>query len=129
MLLLAGTALPARCGTTERVSVGMGGVQADRAAFFPGISADGRFVVFGSEATNLVPRDTNGHSDVFVRDRRLHTTRRVSVGPGGLQANGNSFFPETSANGNVVAFFSDATNLVPGDTNGTGDVFVHVLGP
>ena len=116
-------------GVTRLASGAANGAQSDGNSSLAVMSARGRFIAFVSEATNLVPRDTNGHSDVFVRDRRLHTTRRVSVGPGGLQANGNSFFPETSANGNVVAFFSDAANLVPGDTNGTGDVFVHVLGP
>ena len=88
------------------------------ASFGPAISADGRFVAFISDATNLVPGDTNGRYDVFVRDRQTGTTRRVSVGPGGVQGNGDSFDPAISADGRFVAFDSYATNLVPGDTNG-----------
>ena len=95
----------------------------------PAISADGRFVAFDSEATNLVPGDTNDASDVFVRDRQTGTTRRVSVSSGGAQGNGASFDPAISADGRFVAFNSDATNLVPGDTNGAADVFVRTLAP
>ena len=91
----------------------------------PAISADGRFVAFSSDATNLVPGDTNGTADVFVRDRQTGTTRRVSVGSGGAQGNGLSVDPAISADGRFVAFASDATNLVPGDTNGADDVFVR----
>ena len=64
-----------------------------------------------------MPGDTNDADDVFVRDRQTGTTRRVSVGPGGVQGNGDSFGPAISADGRFVAFDSDATNLVPGDTN------------
>ena len=98
-------------------------------SFDPAISADGRFVAFSSDATNLVPGDTNGTADVFVRDRQTGTTRRVSVGPGGAQGNGDSVDPALSADGRFVAFESDATNLVPGDTNGVDDVFVRTLAP
>ena len=70
------------------------------------------------DASNLVPGDTNGVADVFVRDRRTGTTERVSVGPGGAQGNELSFDPAISADGRFVAFGSGATNLVPGDTNG-----------
>ena len=86
-LLLAATTAPAlAAGVTERVSLGPGGVQGDGASCSPSISADGRFVAFLSDATNLVPGDTNGAGDVFVRDRQTGTTERVSVGPGGVQA-------------------------------------------
>src|SRR5207249_1268748 len=96
----------------------------------PALSADGRFVAFGSDATNLVAGDTNGTTDVFVHDRQTGTTERVSVASGGgTQGNGKSggffAFPALSADGRFVAFQSDATNLVAGDTNGTTDVFVH----
>ena len=112
-------------GTTRRVSLGPGGVQGNDYSFNPSISADGRFVAFESDATNFVPGDTNGFSDVFVHDRKTGTTRRVSVGPGGVQGNEGSYLPSISADGRFVAFESDATNLVPGDTNGVADVFVH----
>jgi Tol biopolymer transport system component len=112
-------------GTTERVSVGSGGAQDNGISGPPSISADGRFVAFASVATNLVPGDTNGTADVFVRDRLTGTTRRVSFGPGGVQGNDHSAGGSISADGRFVAFVSNATNLVPGDTNGTTDVFVR----
>src|SRR5207244_1338287 len=85
-------------------------------------------VAFSSDATNLVGRDTNGAADVFVHDRVIGTTKRVSVSSTGAQANDDSvsgFAPAISADGRFVAFSSDATNLVPGDTNGQTDVFVR----
>ena len=112
-------------GTTERVSVSSAGAEANGTSFAPAISADGRFVAFPSEATNLVPGDTNGVTDVFVRDRLTGTTERVSVSSAGAEANGTSFAPAISADGRFVAFPSEATNLVPGDTNGATDVFVR----
>jgi Tol biopolymer transport system component len=112
-------------GVTERVSLGAGGVEANGGSGLPALSGDGRWAAFRSEATNLVPGDTNGTRDVFVRDRRAGTTERVSVATGGLQGNGVSDFPSISGDGRWVAFESEATNLAPGDTNGTRDVFVH----
>jgi Tol biopolymer transport system component len=114
-----------RAGTTQRVSLGSSGVQSDRDSFLWGLSNDGRFVGFLSEAGNLVPGDTNGVFDAFVRDRHLSTTQRVSLGPRGVQGNGESYGPILSASGRFAVFQSTATNLVPGDTNGHGDVFVH----
>jgi Tol biopolymer transport system component len=115
-------------GTTERVSVGKGGAQANGSSGALGrtVTRDGRYVVFLSAATNLVPGDTNGANDVFVRDRKLGTTERVSVPAAGGQANGPSIDPlSLSGDGRFVAFTSEATNLVKGDTNGTQDVFVR----
>ncbi|TML22379.1 MAG: hypothetical protein E6G35_15735 [Actinobacteria bacterium] len=91
------------------------------------ISRGGRYVVFLSEASNLVPRDTNGTWDVFVRDRLAGTTSLVSVSGTGAQANGTSASgaEAVSADGRLVTFESVATNLVPGDTNGVNDVFVR----
>src|SRR5207253_2878782 len=89
------------------------------------LSADGRFVAFGSYATNLVAGDTNGQHDVFIRDRLTGTTERVSLSSTGNQGDGWSSGPSLSADGRFVAFTSGATNLVPGDTNGASDVFVH----
>ena len=110
---------------TRRVSVGSGGQQGNKISAFPAISVDGRFVAFFSLASNLVAGDTNGHADVFVRDRRVNVTRRTSVGPGGQQADDVSFDPAISADGRFVAFASPASNLVAGDTNGLADVFVR----
>src|SRR5204863_349490 len=117
--------------TTERVSVASDGTtEGNDASLGSALSADGRFVAFDSAATDLVAGDTNGVADVLVHDRQTGTTERVSVASGGgTQGNGNSggffSFPALSADGRLVAFQSDATNLVAGDTNGTTDVFVH----
>jgi Tol biopolymer transport system component len=116
-------------GTTERVSVSSGGAQGNNVSAEPAISADGRFVAFTSNATNLEPADTNNFEDVFVRDRLTGITRRVSLGPSGAQGNGVSRGPAVSAHGGVIAFESSAPNLVRGDTNGEFDVFVRVLRP
>ena len=112
-------------GTTTRVCVDSAGVQGNDFSDFPSISADGRHVAFDSRATNLVPGDTNGRNDIFVHDTLTGTTTRASVDAGGLQGNNNSLHPSISADGRYVAFHSTATNLVPGDTNSTADVFVH----
>src|SRR5207249_1385057 len=112
-------------GTTERVSVDSTGTEGNSASTHPSISADGRFVAFASDATNLVPGDTNGFQDVFVHDRLTGTTERVSVDSAGTQGNSVSLEPSISADGRLVAFRSFASNLVPGDTNGVKDVFVH----
>ncbi len=109
--------------TTERVSTSSAGVQGDDFSAFPSISADGRYVAFYSRAGTLVDDDTNGWYDVFVRDRTEETTARVSVGSGGVEGNGSSWKPAISADGRYVAFESDASNLVPDDTNGGADVF------
>jgi len=77
------------------------------------ISADGRFVAFASAASDLVAGDTNHVYDVFVRDRTRNTTERVSVGPGGLQANARTGLSAISADGRFVVMWSDASNLVP----------------
>jgi Tol biopolymer transport system component len=113
-------------GSTERVNVGPGGVQANDAVnLAPSISAAGRHVAFVSRASNLVPGDGNAREDVFVRDRQAGETHRVNIGAGGIEANGVSSDPSISADGRVVAFVSAATNLVPDDTNARSDVFVH----
>jgi hypothetical protein len=89
------------------------------------ISADGRFVTFDSSADDFVPDDTNGCDDVFVHDRQTGETTRVSVDSAGGQANDESHVGIPSADGRFVAFYSKASNLVPDDTNGYWDVFVH----
>lgn len=94
----------------------------------PAISGDGRFVGFISAASNLVAGDVNATEDIFVRDRLLGTTDRVSVGNGGSEGNGRSVSPAIDDLGSVIAFSSDATNLVNGDTNRLADVFAVQLG-
>jgi Tol biopolymer transport system component len=112
-------------GTTERIALSSSGAQGNDWSYYPSLSADARFIAFGSEASNLVSGDSNALSDIFVRDRLTGTTERVSISTGGTQANGASEKPEISADGRFVVFGSAATNLVPGDTNGRWDVFVH----
>jgi hypothetical protein len=119
-------------GETTRVSVDSAGNQGNADSLGPGISADGRYVAFQSSASNLVPADGNGILDIFVHDRQTGETTRASVGSGGNEANrasGWADFPSSmpviSADGRYIAFTSSASNLVPGDTNNCGDVFVH----
>lgn len=119
-------------GTTKRVSRSSTGRQADGASNSPTFSSDGRFIAFVSRATNLVAGDTNSVSDVFLHDNKTGTTRRVSVGTDGSRGDANSSFSTpaaVSAQGRVVAFSSDATNLVPHDGNLRSDVFVRVRAP
>jgi Tol biopolymer transport system component len=117
-------------GDTIRVSVSSSGDQGNgNSSFFeaslPRISADGRHVVFISQATNLVPGDNNGSLDVFVHDLDTAETSRASFDSSGIEANGSSLSASTSGDGRYVAFTSSATNLVPGDTNAVSDAFVH----
>jgi Tol biopolymer transport system component len=115
-------------GATSRVSVDSAGFQGNGESYFPSLSADGRYVVFSSNASNLVAADTNGNHDVFLHDRASGATSRVSVASTGFQAVGNSsptLPPSISADGRSIGFDSGAANLVTGDTNGAWDVFVH----
>ncbi|HSL12510.1 MAG TPA: hypothetical protein VLA82_14480 [Actinomycetota bacterium] len=114
-----------REGTTRIVSVRSNGALGNGDSGYAAISANGRFVTFSSEASNLVKGDTNGVQDVFVHDRSIGTTTRVSVSTRGRQGNDHSNDQAISAKGRFVTFESDATNLVRGDANGYGDVFVH----
>src|SRR4029450_9565632 len=136
-LLLAAAALAATAATsagtapTTRVSVSTAGAQGNRDSFAAGISANGRFVVINSLATNLVRGDTNNRYDVFVRDTATGSTTRVSVASSGAQAAGGkdafggSVSGGVSADGRYVVFQSDASNLVRGDTNRAEGVFPH----
>lgn len=110
---------------TTRVSVSSSGRQANGRSDFAVISPNGRYVAFSSKASNLVPGDTNRVADVFIRDRIKRTTERVSVGGRGKQANRESEQSAINPDGRYVAFQSNASNLVPGDTNALSDVFVH----
>jgi len=129
-LVLVSTAPSATTARTTRVSVSTSQQQGDRPSWTAGVSASGRFVAFTSQATDLVPGDTNDRQDAFVIDRKNGRTQRVSVSNSGAQAkagpnpDGGSAALGISANGRYVLFRSDASNLVPGDTNGKMDAFV-----
>jgi len=112
---------------TERESVSSAGVQGDLNSTLPCISADGRYVAFQSDASTLVAGDTNGLTDIFVRDRYAGTLRRVNVTAGGAQANGTSSFPAISADGRFVAFRSAASNLLFGFGTGPTTLEIYVV--
>jgi Tol biopolymer transport system component len=114
-------------GVTTRVSVASDGTEANDYSTNAKISADGRFVVFESEADNLVPDDTNGWTDIFVHNLETGETSRVSVGSDGTQGDLSSLEPVISGDGRTVAFWTNAANLVADDTNMVRDVIVHDL--
>lgn len=112
-------------GNIELVSVNNQRERGNATSKEPSLSADGRFVAFESFANNLVPNDRNFQNDIFVRDRLLGTTERVSVNSNGEEADfvGDSVAPNISEDGRFVVFSSQATNLVP-DDRGFPDVFI-----
>jgi Tol biopolymer transport system component len=125
-------------GTTELVSKNSNSEPSDGLSIDPAISADGKYVVFTSDATNLVPGDTNqcfyglldetsrpgDCPDIFVHNRETGQTELVSVSSAGEQANNQSYAPAISANGRYVTFGSRASNLIPNDPNWSG-LFIH----
>ncbi len=111
-------------GQTERISVSSAGAQGNGRSWWSEISDNGRFVVFSSQATNLVLTDTNTVQDIFLRDLVAKSTVRVSTSFTGTQANNFSIYGSVSGDGKLVAFSSLASNLVSGDTNGKQDIFV-----
>lgn len=115
-------------GLTKRASVTSTNTPANGTSSWPSLSANGRFIAFGSDATNLIPGDTNGATDIFIRDNQTGALTRVSESSAGVEPNNYSFLPNVSADGRVIAFLSVADNLVVADTNGSTDVFVHDLG-
>jgi Tol biopolymer transport system component len=121
----------AAAATTEVISVDKNGAATNASGLthYGGtdrnISADGRYVVFVSGSGNLGPRDGNGATDVYLRDRTNRTTERISLGAGGKWANGSSRRPALTPDARYVVFESEASTLVDGDTNKTSDVFVH----
>jgi Tol biopolymer transport system component len=120
-----------RAHTTTLVSraAGESGEKADDGSSYPSITPDGRFVAFSSDASNLDPDDTDATRDVFVRDLRGNTTTLVSraTGIAGAKGNDRSYEPSISADGNVVAFNSQATNVHPDDSDASPDVYVRDL--
>ncbi len=114
--------------TLTLVSTATGGTVSDGFSADASLSDDGRYVVFESDATNLVAGDTNAARDIFLKDLVSGVTTRVSVSNGGAQANGRSSVAEISADGSTVTFMSLASNLLSDDTNGLFDVFRVALG-
>ncbi len=112
-------------GATTRVSVHSNGTAGNDHSGTPVISADGSTIAYSSTATNLVDGDLNGRRDVFVYDVATKQTTRISVATGGAEGDEDSSNPSISDDGQKIAFSSEATNLVVGDTNGVGDVFLH----
>lgn len=118
----------ATAAETTLISVTSKGKQGNGRSWHPAISADNRYIVFSSEASNLVSNDTNGSPDIFVHDRLTKKTRRVNVTSDGKQSEPTWQSHSTiSSNGRYVAYTSQANNLVPGDNNKAYDVFVYDL--
>ena len=116
-------------GTTERLNVQPNGAQADSYVHSPtALTTDGRFVIFASLSTNLVSGDTNGFQDVFIRDRLMATTERVSFAHDGSQTNSDNFVPHMTPDKRVITYTSTASNIVANDTNGFRDIFASTLG-
>jgi Tol biopolymer transport system component len=113
--------------STKRINMSSDGAESNTSAYGSSISADGRFVAFYTNASNLVLNDTNDQFDVFVRDTWLGRTVRVSVASDGQESNWTSVDPAISGNGRYVVFASGATNLVIDDSNGVTDIFLHDL--
>lgn len=114
-------------GITVLVSVNTNGVSGNGPSVQPALSQEGRWIVFVSRASDLVPGDTNGRADVFLRDLDAGTTRLITRAVDGGPADGDSEFPQITPNGRWLGFESRAGNLVGGDTNGLWDVFVDDL--
>lgn len=111
--------------TTALISTGIGGTAASSFSFSPIVAGNGRYVIFGSDANNLVPGDNNNQLDIFLRDTLNNTTQIISVASDNTQGNNASFYPAISANGQYAAFLSKADNLVPGDNNNEQDIFLR----
>jgi len=125
MLWLACACGPTVGSRTELISVSSSGEPANSDSWMPALSSDARYVAFMSYATNLVPGETNDLPNIFVRDRTIGETKLLSRTPSGAPGNGESWGPSISADGRWIAFFSTASDLVSGDTNGTSDAFLY----
>ncbi|MHB8859827.1 MAG: TolB family protein [Thermoleophilia bacterium] len=110
-------------GATTRASTDSSGGQGNNTSDDPSISADGRYVTFESNSSNLVAGDTNGSRDIFLKDTQTGTTTRVSTDSSGIQGTGDSAYASISADGRYVSFYS-VSPLVSGDTNGIADIYI-----
>ncbi|MEQ8767643.1 MAG: hypothetical protein RL885_27315 [Planctomycetota bacterium] len=111
--------------TTERVSIASDGTEANDHSRRASVSGDGRYVVFESLASNLVPNDLNGFYDIFLHDRQTGETTRINDNPALTEPNSQSFLPYVNGPGTHVAFYSCASNIVPNDPNGADDIFIY----
>ena len=112
---------------TQRINPSHDGSTVWGDSFYPDTNSNGTVIAYHSEANNLVANDTNGVKDIFVYDTSIQTTVRASLASNGTQANGDSLYPTLSSDGHYVAFESEASNLVAGDTNGVKYIFVYDL--
>lgn len=112
-------------GETRRVSVASDGTESNGTSEFAAISGNGRYVVFESNATNLVAGDTNGQWDIFLHDTLTGTTERVSMGLGGAETNGTSYNATVSDDGSFIAFVSTASNIDPAATSSNNQIFLY----
>jgi Tol biopolymer transport system component len=113
--------------TTQLISINELGDQGNHHSLHPIISGDGRYVVFLSVASNLVPGDANNHNDIFRKDLLTGQLELVSINSSGVQGNAPSAGSSVTSDGKFIAFYSWASNLVPDDTNEVTDVFIKEL--
>lgn len=114
-------------GSTTRVSVASDGTEGNANSGNANISGNGKYIIFVSNATNLVTGDTNNQSDLFLHDLEENTTTLVSLANNGMQGNAGVNDSTITSDGRYVAFVSSSSNLVPNDNNGAADVFVRDL--
>lgn len=112
---------------TRWITRGLNGEYPNETSLVPTISADGRYIVYMSRAGNLVEGDTNNAQDIFLYDQKTQQTTLISMATDGTKGNNFSTRPVISADGQFVAYTSFSDNLVPNDTNQTGDVFVYTI--
>lgn len=115
-------------GSVGRVSLSSSAAEGNNSSSYATISGDGRYVAYHSYATNLVSGDTNVTVDVFLTDVSSGVTQRAAIVAGGTQANGLNWQPSISADGRYISYYSEASNLVSGDTNARGDIFISATG-
>lgn len=125
VLCLIGIAVPLFAGTVECISVAPDGTQSNSWCTASSVSSDGRYVAFSSSSSNIIPGKSNGHWQLYVRDRLARTTECISLAQDGAPANSDSGKPVMSSDARFVAFGSNATNLVPGTSNGYAQIYVR----